>query len=623
MARHAEASDGRDGFARRRTPADFVIPLIVAIGLLLVGAAGGFFLRPSPPDELAVQIDARIAEIGVKPTSVELTSQKAQRANRAIMAGDFTTASQVITDVVGRSTIQNWRYFPFDDFVGYVFTLTPPELGSRLDEWVAQDAASALPLLLRAQYHYDSGWAKRGHEFSDKTAPERLTAFAGDMEKALADVNAAIGLDASNPFSFYLKLRILQAREDSAQFTAGFEEAVARYPNYYPLYGIALNALQPRWGGSIPAMYGFVERYAGAAPQFSPLRLLYLSLYQRVLSTASVDCIASGGDRDQITQCVTRFMKMAVLPTLDQGVQSALQLYDHTDRYQFGVAVKSILADIMATTDGEAYAGAILQLAASSMHSDAQLMEKDPGHNDYVADELVALSWRDKGFYDNEVTKYKEALSDANSATFPTQDEKNSALALIYENLSEAASQQHQYVDEIAFERAAVLLGVVWDEHYICHGYYQLKRYDDAVQACTEALADAGGGYALYWRGEAYRLSKRPDKALDDLGKSADSEDGFAPYAAVSMSMIDFDRGDNQGALDVLNKYAFLYDPNRTARSQVAVAYNNRCYAYMQLGDLKRALDDCTHSLEYGSIPDAFRKRQELLKRLAGPQKNL
>jgi hypothetical protein len=36
----------------------------------------------------------------------------------------------------------------------------------------------------------------------------------------------------------------------------------------------------------------------------------------------------------------------------------------------------------------------------------------------------------------------------------------------------------------------------------------------------------------------------------------------------------------------------------------------------MQLGLLKKALDDCTQSLKYGSIPDAFRKEQELMKRL-------
>jgi hypothetical protein len=37
----------------------------------------------------------------------------------------------------------------------------------------------------------------------------------------------------------------------------------------------------------------------------------------------------------------------------------------------------------------------------------------------------------------------------------------------------------------------------------------------------------------------------------------------------------------------------------------------------MELGELRNALDDCTKSLTYGSIPDAFQKQQELVKRLS------
>jgi hypothetical protein len=55
----------------------------------------------------------------------------------------------------------------------------------------------------------------------------------------------------------------------------------------------------------------------------------------------------------------------------------------------------------------------------------------------------------------------------------------------------------------------------------------------------------------------------------------------------------------------------------------MAVAYNNRCYAFMQLGQLKEALDDCRASLKYGSIPDAYRKLQQLVKRLGAHETGL
>jgi hypothetical protein len=80
--------------------------------------------------------------------------------------------------------------------------------------------------------------------------------------------------------------------------------------------------------------------------------------------------------------------------------------------------------------------------------------------------------------------------------------------------------------------------------------------------------------------------------------------------------MIYFDKKDNKTALDVLNKYNFVYDVGTQNKSDLAVNYNNRCYAYMELGDLTKALDDCTASLKYGSLPDAYRKEQELLRLL-------
>lgn len=595
--------------------------------MLTLGVSAFLLLHVFPhtflADGLTARIDARLDELGVKPAAIELTSQKALRARRAIIRGDFAAANRITANVFAHSRLQDWRFYPYEDFIAAVFGASPPDFAGRLDEWVAKDRTNAVPLLFRARYYYDVGWAKRGDNFSNKTASKRMAVFADDMKKALADVQAAINLDQGNPYSFYLRLRILQGNGFSPTFGAAFEAAIAKFPTYYPLYEIVLSTLQPRWGGTIPAMYAFVDKYAGSAPQFSPLKLLYLSLYRHLLSTASVDCRAAGGDRDKTTQCIGAVMREAVLPRLEQNAVNALGLYEHADKYQFGLVVKGIISGMLAIPDADAYSGAVLQLAATSMHSDTQLKEDHPGLNDYIIDELVAESWYYKGFYDNEISKYKEALSDIRRVPFPDKEDKDVALALTYERLSEAYARQNQYVDEIAFEKAATMLGVTWDEHYICQGYYELKRYDQAIQACTDAINSTGNSYAWYWRGEAYHHTGHQNRALADLTKAADLDGYYAPYAAIAMSMIYFDRDENQDALRVLNKYTLLYDPDRTSKSSVAVAYNNRCYAYMKLGDLKRALDDCTASLKYGSIPDAFRKQQELVKLLAAPSRAL
>lgn len=592
--------------------------LFVAAGAVLVSAAW-FALRGPDSESLSSQISRRVASLHVKLGTSESTDRKALRVRDAVMAADFATAERITADVLAHSQTQNWRYYPFDAFVNSVTYETAPQLGQRLSEWVAKNSTDPIPLLLRARYHVHTGWAKRGHDFAANTSPERMAAFAEQMTKALADVNAAIRLDNRNPYSFWLKLRILQGNGLSQAFLAAFDDAAAKHPAYYRLYDIALSTLQPRWGGTIAAMYAFVDKYAGKAPEFSPLKLLYLDLYRYLLSTASVGCGARGGDREK---CVVAVMQKWVTPALERHVVDALQLYDHTDQYQFSLAVKRIVSSMLATSGGDTYSGAILQLAASNMHSDTQLREDKPGgRGNYVVDELVAESWHHKGFYQNEVAKYNEALIHARSQPFPSEDEKDSAIADIFEKLAGAAEKQHQFVNMIAFEKAAVTLGLPWNQQYICYGYYKLKHYAEAAQACTDEINSTGNPIARYWRGVVYRASGKPDDALRDLTKVADSEGYFASSAAIDLSMIYFNRHDDQSALRVLNKYTFLYDPNRTSRADVAVSYNNRCYAYMQLKELKRALDDCTQSLKYGSIPDAFRKQQELVKRLGAHKK--
>ncbi|HLW90388.1 MAG TPA: tetratricopeptide repeat protein, partial [Roseiarcus sp.] len=198
------------------------------------------------------------------------------------------------------------------------------------------------------------------------------------------------------------------------------------------------------------------------------------------------------------------------------------------------------------------------------------------------------------------------------------------ALAGIYRNIGETYSQMHQYADVVAYEEAAMALGgKVADEVLLCDGYEKLKKYDEAVRACARAVEETGSLRARYWRGRTLREMGNPDAALPDFIAVADSEDYYRSYAAIEVSMIYFNRHNDQSALDALNKYAYLYDVEATGKSDVAVAYNNRCYAYMQLGELKKALDDCTASLKYDSLPDAYRKQQELIKRLDEKQTGL
>jgi hypothetical protein len=64
------------------------------------------------------------------------------------------------------------------------------------------------------------------------------------------------------------------------------------------------------------------------------------------------------------------------------------------------------------------------------------------------------------------------------------------------------------------------------------------------------------------------------------------------------------------------NGHAYLFDEKEQKKEDLAISYNNRCYAHMQLGRLQEAPADCQASLRYGNLPDAYQKYQELLKKV-------
>ena len=598
------------------------LAITVASLFIICVAAPSISAEPETRAEpVANEVNESLARLQLKPRTAESISETAQRARNAIKHSDFANARQITAAVLAVSRLEHWRYGPFQDFIVNVSDVNDPTFEDRLNAWVEQDKTDVISLILRAQFRYDMGWFKRGHEFGADTSALQMDEFGKYMAKALADADAVIKADDSNPYAFYLKLQILRGFGLTEGLDRAFHEAIAKHPAYYPLYDVVLGATQPKWGGTPEAMRIFVDKYAGAAPEDSPLKLLYLSLYRYLLSTASISC--KGFQTSAHADCVKLYMSSSGSADLEQQVKAALHLYDKLDKQQLRIALRDILLDMMKTPGGEMYSGAVLELAAASAHSDTTLKTENRGANDYMIDLLVGDSWYQKSFYDNAQIKYKQALKDIESTPFPTDEAKNSALSFIYNRLAYASEKLHQYADMIAYEKAAVILGgITKNEHFICFGYFTLQAYDEAVRSCTEAIDKSDNLTARYWRGRAYGKTEQWEAALRDFEAVANSQHGFRTSAAIQMSVIYDEMKDFQGSLNLLNRYRFLYDEKKQAKSDLAAVYNNRCYAYMELGDLQNALDDCTASLRYGNLPDAYRKQQELVRRLKAPGKD-
>jgi tetratricopeptide (TPR) repeat protein len=595
---------------------------MIAAGLLAV-LASLVAAAPAPPPAadpaLAAMVAQELAQLGVKPKSAILPSDQAFEVTTAIKRGDYGTARRICDDVLSRSQVQPWRFYPFDEFMhGIARGGNDPSLLEHLGTWLEHEPDSAMAHLLRAWYYRQAGWAARSEELPRMIPHAQMSLFVADMGLATREVRMSIKLNPRIPWSYYLLLDVVSGNANSPEMDAAFQTGITAYPGYYELYRLRLFSLTPKWGGSVGAMNAFVEQYAGGVAAGSARKLLYLQLYAYLLDAAWFDCRSLEGDRQQ--QCINAAMKQTVSATLEDQMRQALSLYK-LDPTQFNRVLRPML-DRMVTTvgGGSSQLGALLQLAASTVGSDNRLMH-EPGHNNYVLDDIAARVWAQIGNTANAEKKFQEALSDIEHTSFPDEARKDIATAWVYDEMTAVADKNSQFVDIIAYQDASNLVGGRNHgdtPYYKCYAYYRLKHYAAAVQECT-SLIENNANYiqSHYWLAKAYAGLEEWDAALAQFGPVADSSyNWFRVGAALDMSYILGRKNDFAGELASLNEHGFLFDGSLQSRADLADSYNNRCFAYMKLGELQKALDDCSNSLKYGQLPDAFMKRQELMQKL-------
>jgi hypothetical protein len=577
-------------------------------------------VTPAAEQAMAALVAERTAELSIRPKTTSTPSDLALETAIAIKNGSYAKAEQICDEVLAHSRVQSWRFYPFNEFMGSVARGDDPVLLAHLNTWLKQEPNSPIPYLIRAVYYREAAWAARGNDVARNVPPRLMMEFEEDMNRSRADIEKSISLNPRIPLSYYELLTVVSGGGDSSDVEHVFQAGIHAYPNYYPLYKTRLNSLAPKWGGSIDAMYNLVDRYAGGAPGNSPLKLLYLDLYATLLASAAFDCRSLGGDSREL--CVKASFEHLSRSGLAEGMATALNLFKVSDPIQFNTAVWPILETISCNRciGSPAAVGGVLQVAASIMGSDNRMMD-EPTHNSYVLDDITARVWAQMDNPANVDKKFHEALSDVEHTKFPDEAEKAKAMAAIFDHMAAYADDSSQFIDIIVYHDAANTVGGInhTDVPYRkCYAYYRMKHFAAAVKECT-ALIESNGNYmqSHYWRGKAYEGLGQWDASIADFSPVADSADNwFRVGAALDMSYDFGQKGDFAGQLASMNQHPYLFDPELQPPHDLAVAYNNRCFAYMKLGQLQKALDDCTMSLKFDRIPDAFHKQQELLKLL-------
>jgi tetratricopeptide (TPR) repeat protein len=569
---------------------------------------------------LAAQVAQEAAELGVKPHAVVLVTDKAMSAADDLRRGDYQAASVLAQDILAKSKLQAFTFSPFDRFVAHLSPGNDEQFLAGLNAWISHSPKSALAYLLRASYYRDTAWLVRGPEYDDAVPEEHRQAFKEYLRRAGDDVRQSIALDPKIPLSYVLQLQLAGGGESEHESARVFNLGIARYPASYELYRVRLHFLQPKWGGSIGAMYKFVADNAGRAPPSSPLKLLYLQLSANLLNAAWVSC--GRLQHERLTECMNFQMNHNVTGALTDGVTEALNLYKHMDPVQFSNALWPILDDMLSTPGDSTATSTVLQLAADGMGSDNQLIH-EPGHNNYVLDDITARVWSKLGNADNVNQKFMEALSDVERMSFRDEEGKDVALAAIYDDMASVAMSTRQNVKAIAYHDAANAVAGInhgGPQYDKCGAYFALHHFQAAVDECTQLIdTHRGGVRARLYRAWAYEALKNYDAALSDYGPIADdaSESEIRASAVIDIEHIAALRSQYTNELAIFQKYPFVFDANVQTPANLAIVYNNRCHAYMKTGELKKALDDCTTSLMYGRLPDALQKQQQLQKLLS------
>lgn len=560
-----------------------------------------------------IDIDKEVEKLVSNSPRMPASVYNIKDLQASLRKGDYMSVESQLLDALAHSKVANSDFFPFNSLMRSIPDAQDASFEQHINDWISKSTHKYIPYLLRAQYYTNKALETRGENFVSTISDEHMHSFSDYNTKALADVDAAIGLKDDVVFAYSLKLDVLSTGGNTAEMEKAFQQAIAKFPDYYFIYRTRLYTLTPKWGGSIDEMIEFVDKYARMRPQDSDLKLLYLRMYGYIIDAVSVSCYTP--QEDERKKCASERMGQVVSPKLlTDVVEQVFALYHHKDQLEFAWSIRGALLEIISTSGSEKVVGELLQQLAQATNSDSQLDDQQHhGHNLFVVDEAAAEVWQKQKAYESAERKFEETLLDIQNGSQANPGLIAQLNASIHQEIASMYFDMGHYAEAIVHQRVAEILLEAGRFSFLeCNAYFQLRNYDEAERQCTELIKETNSERARQTLAKIYEVQHKDDLAIADLKTLADSESNWRSWAAIEMTVIYGHHNEFQKQLDVLNRYTFLYDQSSQMKESLAVAYNNRCYAYLHLGDLQKAKDDCNTSLTYGNLPDAYQKLHEI-----------
>ncbi|MEZ6244037.1 MAG: hypothetical protein R3B57_13455 [Phycisphaerales bacterium] len=140
----------------------------------------------------------------------------------------------------------------------------PERVTSPFFERLARAEGVDLWLLLAAKgaHDVDRAWDQRGSRYANDTPPEKLEAFLAALPSARAELEEAFRIDPLCPEPATQLIQLSMGEGERALERTWFDHAVRAQADYTPAHAFMLNALRPRWGGSLEEMREFALEIA-------------------------------------------------------------------------------------------------------------------------------------------------------------------------------------------------------------------------------------------------------------------------------------------------------------------------------------------------------------------------
>jgi len=236
--------------------------LVVALLLAVAAGAHAQWWNPSDPTppkfrgtqfETKPVYDRRLFEAASLQVHAALEEGNFAKVDR--MYGEFLASRQRTSDgswlvEAVQQAIDNWFVAHDDSRIDRLFA-----------EWKAKAPDSKLMPVAEADRWQRTAWKARAGRGAGSMTPEIRELFRERMLKASRALEASAEVGRESPIWYWVALIVAgSSGRPEAQFDALFEEAVARFPTYQPLYLTRLNYYLPQWGGDFDKVDAFIRR---------------------------------------------------------------------------------------------------------------------------------------------------------------------------------------------------------------------------------------------------------------------------------------------------------------------------------------------------------------------------